>query len=294
MMNDDDSMTVVSNIVLGSLLIIMRLHLHVGIFIVAMSALFVGIDASCAQCTDQSHFYVKIQKQTAASECPYGDEIINLGEIVVYSNGKLLANSKIASTASSIYNAAAVFPPEYCNDNDPSTFCSTAFCDVDAWFLLDTGTTQIDTVVVKNRVDCCGFRINTASITFYYGSNLYYSSTFSSVGLSLSSYTFNNAVNVITTIAGTGSVGYSGDAGQAASATLNSPSGIDIDSSGNVIFADALNHRVRMITVSTGIITTIAGIDTDGFSGDGGQASSAALNWPCGLFIDTSGNAIKA
>ncbi len=98
---------------------------------------------------------------------------------------------------------------------------------------------------------------------------------------------------VISTLAGTGSAGYSGDSGQAASATLNSPSGIDIDSSGNVIFADALNHRVRKITVSTGIITTIAGIGTDGFSGDGGQASSAALNWPCGLFIDTSGNATK-
>ena len=96
-------------------------------------------------------------------------------------------------------------------------------------------------------------------------------------------------VDIITTIAGTGTASYSGDDGPATSATINSPLGIAIDSSGNVFFNEFSNNILRKITVATGIISTYAGTGTASYSGDGGVASSAALNQPNGLCIDTSG-----
>ncbi len=99
-----------------------------------------------------------------------------------------------------------------------------------------------------------------------------------------------HSISVISTIAGTGSNSYSGDNGQATSATINTPTGIAIDSSGNVYFNDYYNQRVRKITSSTGIITTYAGTGSASFSGDGGAASSAALYYPYGLSIDSSGS----
>ncbi len=95
---------------------------------------------------------------------------------------------------------------------------------------------------------------------------------------------------MISTIAGTGTASYSGDNGQATSATLNGPTGIVLDSSGNVYFSEYYSHRVRKITVSTGIIATFVGTGSGTYSGDGGPASSAALDRPLGLSIDTSGN----
>ncbi len=83
---------------------------------------------------------------------------------------------------------------------------------------------------------------------------------------------------VITTFAGTGTVsGFSGDGGQATAALLNRPGGIDIDSAGNLYIADGGNFRVRRIDAVTGIITTVAGNGTLGFSGDGGDAVNAML-----------------
>ncbi len=97
-----------------------------------------------------------------------------------------------------------------------------------------------------------------------------------------------NSISVISTIAGTGAASYSGDGGQATAATINTPIGIVIDSSGNVYFSEFNNHRVRMITVSTGIITTYAGTGSASYSGDSGAASSAALQNPNGLGMDTT------
>ena len=103
--------------------------------------------------------------------------------------------------------------------------------------------------------------------------------------------TYNNCIRmvtkstgVITTVAGDGSYGYSGegDGGLATSARLHNPRGIAIDASGNIYIADTSNHRIRMVTKSTGIITTVAGNGTVGFSDDGGQARFSLLNSPRG------------
>jgi hypothetical protein len=95
---------------------------------------------------------------------------------------------------------------------------------------------------------------------------------------------------VISTIAGTGIAGYSGDNGQATDATIYAPAGLAFDSSGNVYFSEFQNQRIRKITASTGIITTYAGTGSCTYSGDGGAASSASLCFPEGLAIDASGN----
>ena len=96
---------------------------------------------------------------------------------------------------------------------------------------------------------------------------------------------------IITTIAGTGTNSYSGDNGQATSATLNYLQGLNLDSSGNVYIADSDNQRIRKV-ISTGIITTIAGTGRSSYSGDNGQATSAALYFPQGVAVDSTGMAI--
>jgi uncharacterized protein (TIGR03437 family) len=97
---------------------------------------------------------------------------------------------------------------------------------------------------------------------------------------------------VITTVAGNGTVGYSGDNGPATSAQLSSPQGVAVDSAGNLYIADVGNNRVRK--VSNGVITTVAGTGPaypgGGFGGDGGPATSAQLYWPVGVAVDSAGN----
>ncbi len=93
---------------------------------------------------------------------------------------------------------------------------------------------------------------------------------------------------VITTIAGNGTSGYSGDNGPATSAELAEPQGVAVDSSGDVYIADAKNNRIRKVT--SGTITTIAGNGTQGYSGDGGSATSAELGYPNAVAVDSAGN----
>ncbi len=119
------------------------------------------------------------------------------------------------------------------------------------------------------------------------------------------------ATGIITTIAGTGSGSYSGDSGAATSAALNFPNGIALDLSGiitiinslldnllidiptpnlgDVYIADSSNQRIRKVTISTGIISTIAGTGSATYSGDNGAATSAALRHPYRVTVDASG-----
>ena len=96
------------------------------------------------------------------------------------------------------------------------------------------------------------------------------------------------STGALTTVAGTGTAGYSGDHGSATSAQLNAPVGIAVDSDGNLYIADSLNNRVR--EVSNGTITTVAGNGTFGYSGDGGQATAAQVGNPLSVAVDASGN----
>ncbi len=95
---------------------------------------------------------------------------------------------------------------------------------------------------------------------------------------------------VITTIAGYGGAGFSGDSSAATAAKLNYPTGIAVDRSGNIFIADARNNRIRKITSATGIISTVAGSGSVGFGGDGGPATLAKFSQPNNIAVDTFGN----
>ena len=91
------------------------------------------------------------------------------------------------------------------------------------------------------------------------------------------------------TIAGNGpACGYSGDGGAAATARLNNPNAIAVDASGDLFIADTNNNVVREVNAETGVISTVAGNGTCGYSGDGGQATSAELDCPCGVAVDST------
>jgi sugar lactone lactonase YvrE len=94
----------------------------------------------------------------------------------------------------------------------------------------------------------------------------------------------------VTTIAGTGEAGFSGDGGPAEDAQVNFPQDMEIGPDGNLYFADANNHRVRMIDLSTNVITTVAGTGEEGYGGDGGPATGAQLNRPFGVAFDAEGD----
>ena len=106
---------------------------------------------------------------------------------------------------------------------------------------------------------------------------------------------YNNVVRkvdtsgIITTVAGKGVMGYSGDGGPAAQAMLHYPTGITVDAYGNLLITDSYNARVRKVDTN-GIITTVAGNGVTGYSGDGGPAIQAALSWPEGATADSVGN----
>ncbi|MEE8177725.1 MAG: hypothetical protein V3T65_07000, partial [Acidobacteriota bacterium] len=94
---------------------------------------------------------------------------------------------------------------------------------------------------------------------------------------------------VLTVVAGNGFAGYSGDGGQATSASLFSPLDVTVDSAGNLFIADRDNHLVRKVGTD-GIITTVAGVGLPDFFGDDGPAIFAALDGPTSVAVDAAGN----
>ena len=95
---------------------------------------------------------------------------------------------------------------------------------------------------------------------------------------------------MISTVAGTGVNNYSGDNGKATSATLNFPESVAVDAEGNIYIADGGSNRIRMVTKSTGVITTVAGTGTRCYRGDNGLATIANIDHPGGIAVDASGN----
>jgi uncharacterized protein (TIGR03437 family) len=99
----------------------------------------------------------------------------------------------------------------------------------------------------------------------------------------------NNNTDIVTTIAGNGFPGFSGDGGQGLGAQLDDPHDVVVDPLGNVYIADTLNSRIRVVNAQ-GNISTFAGTGTRGYSGDGAPASNAQLYFPSGLALDKAGN----
>jgi hypothetical protein len=98
-----------------------------------------------------------------------------------------------------------------------------------------------------------------------------------------------NTSGIISTVAGIGSAGYSGDSGPATAAEINFPTAIALDGSGNLFIADQYNNCIRKVNTA-GIISTYAGTGATGYSGEGGLATAADLGFPFGLAADASGN----
>jgi sugar lactone lactonase YvrE len=102
------------------------------------------------------------------------------------------------------------------------------------------------------------------------------------------------ALDLIETVAGNGTAGFSGDGGQAYQASLNYPRDAEIGPDGRLYIADTDNHRVRAVDLTTGIITTVAGNGHPGFAGDGAPPAQAALNRPFGIAFGPDGALLVA
>jgi len=131
--------------------------------------------------------------------------------------------------------------------------------------------------------------VGPGALAFDSEGNLFVSDEVSTDNFSVSVIRKIDTRGVITTVAGTGPIGFSKDGGAAIASALGSTSGIAFDSVGNLYFAESLNGRVRKIDKG-GILTTIAGNGTQGYAGDGGQATSAQLYIPVDVAFDSKGN----
>ncbi len=102
------------------------------------------------------------------------------------------------------------------------------------------------------------------------------------------------STGVVTTVAGTGSLGYSGDGGPATQAALNQPYALQVDTNGDIYIVDRLNAVIRKVEAATGRITTVAGTGTPGSGGDGGPGTHAQLREPNDCFLDGRGGLLIA
>ncbi len=98
-----------------------------------------------------------------------------------------------------------------------------------------------------------------------------------------------NTSGIISSVAGTGTIGYTADGGAAAAAAIAQPTGVAVDTAGNIYFAEQNNHRIRKIS-TTGVLSTVAGNGSASFSGDGGAATAAAISYPAGVWVDAAKN----
>src|ERR1035438_7874223 len=131
-----------------------------------------------------------------------------------------------------------------------------------------------------------------SSVTVMVGSNVSFAASVAGTGPFSYQWQLNgtNLPNgIITTVAGNGLWGYSGDGGAATNAKLYYPYCVAVDATGNLVIADSENSRIRKVG-NNGIITTVAGDGGAGYSGDGGAATNAALYYPGGVAVDVTGN----
>lgn len=164
-------------------------------------------------------------------------------------------------------------------------------------YVVDQGNNRIGKIshgvftTVAGGAPCCDLGDNGPAASAYLSSPA--GIAFDSAGNMYISDTGNNVVRkvsggIVTTVAGNGIPGYGGDGGPATSAMLYSPVGIALDSAGSLYIADLFNNRIRM--VSRGLIATVAGNGTAGFSGDNGPPLSAELHYPQAVAVDSAGD----
>ncbi len=179
-------------------------------------------------------------------------------------------------TAGDIYTIAGTGSYGFSGDGGPAT---SAQLSDPAGVAVDTSGNVVLASTFDNRI-----RVVAASSGSFYGQQM--------------------TAGDIYTIAGTGTAGYTGDGGPAASAALDNPQGVTVDGAGNLVIADTGNSAIRVIAASTGPfygqqmttgdIYTIAGTGTAGYTGDGGPAASAQVNVPGGVAADGCGNLVIA
>ena len=214
-------------------------------------------------------------------------------------------NGIIVTVAGTIYNKVRV--NGYFGDGGPATSArlrapkSIAFDSFGIMYISDSGNNVIRKVGkdgIINTVAGCDLGLiycgnagtataatlnNPSGIAFDSLNNLYIADAYNHVIRKVTRTT-----GMITTVAGTGVRGYTGNNVLATSALLAYPRGIALDSKNNLYIADSSNHYIRKVTAATGIITLVAGTGYSGYSGDDHPASSARLNLPYGVAIDSS------
>jgi trimeric autotransporter adhesin len=241
----------------------------------------------------------------AELQAPCGEAIDSAGNLFIADSGNNVIRK--VTPAGVITTVAGNNTTGYSGDNGLATSASlytpTAVL-VDSsgnLFIADSRNNRVREVAAATGVITTIAGTGTSGYTGDNGSatnatlNLPQSVVEDSIGNLYIADTGNNVVRevstagTITTMAGNGTAGYSGDAGPAASASLNQPYAIVFDGSGNLYIADAANNLIRVVS-RAGIIDSVAGNNTAGFSGDGGPALSASLNNPHGIVLDDQGN----
>lgn len=156
---------------------------------------------------------------------------------------------------------------------DPHTNIITTIAGSDVWGYAGDGGPATDAQMMM-PFDICMDPIGNIYVSEYAGHRIRKIST----------------EGIITTVAGTGEAGFSGDGGPASAAKLNTPHGIVADRQNNLYIADAKNARIRKIDAETGMITTIIGTGADTYTGDGGPATLASTSFPRSVAVDDEGS----
>ncbi len=159
---------------------------------------------------------------------------------------------------------------EYAIGSPQCTGSGSITCSVSVSFQPRSPGLRQDGILVKDKSG------NVIATTLLYGTGL---------GPQASLYP-----GVISTTAGNGAWGYSGDGGVPTAATLSNPQSVATDNLGNLYVADSINQVVRQVSISTGRITTVVGTGRAAYTGDGGPAVKATLNTPTGIAFDGAGN----
>ena len=147
--------------------------------------------------------------------------------------------------------------------------------------------TQVNFPAGPNPEPSGGIALDTAG-------RLYFSDTLNHRIRRVEFLTSDFTQGIVTTMAGTGTAGFSGDGGPSAAAQVNFPQDHEIGPDGNLYFADTNNHRVRMIDLTAGTVQTVIGAGLKGYAGDGGLATEALLNRPFGVAFDRDGDLYAA